>query len=122
MEIGTLGRFRSENAGMVANLATNDRLTRQDPFITWVGLVGTIDRLHLIGDVVPSSLDELSLLGVGCAAQDFLRPSEFSLSVVGCDLRCAEVGSFLEPSERRLFLSRLGAFMRVCCMEWSKEG
>jgi hypothetical protein len=79
------------------------RFTSQDPLVTWIRLVSTIDRLHLVGKIVPSSLDELSLLSIGCATQDFLGPCELSLGVVGCVLRCAEVKSFLELSGRRLF-------------------
>lgn len=106
---------------MVADLAASDRFTCQDPLVTWVGVVNPIDRLHLVGNVIPSSLDELSLFSIRCAAQDLLRPCEFSLGVVGCDLRGAEVGGFLESSERRLFFSRLGTFVRVGCRVWGKQ-
>ena len=113
VEIRPLSRLRSQDASMVPDLATSYSFTSQDPLIPTIRLVRPIDGLHLLGDVFPSTLDETPLFRIRSSPEDLLSPGSFSLSVVGGDLRGAEVGGFFELVEGGLFFGRFGAFVRV---------
>jgi hypothetical protein len=76
---------------MVPDLAPRYSFTSQDPLIPTIRLMGPVDGLHLLGDVFPSTLDETPLFRIRSSPEHFLSPGSFSLSVVGGDLRGAEV-------------------------------
>jgi hypothetical protein len=91
VEIRPLGRLGSQNASMVPDLTPRHSFTSQDSLIPAVRLMGPVDGLHLLGDVFPSTLDETPLFRIRSSPEHFLSPGSFSLSVVGGDLRGAEV-------------------------------
>lgn len=117
VEIRSLGRLGCQHAGMIPNLTPHHGLARQDPLVPAIQLVHAVDRPHLLSDIVPSTFDKLALLLVRRASEDLLSPISFSLSVIGRDLRCAEVRGFFEPVQRSLFLGRFGSFVRVGCRD-----
>lgn len=113
VEIRPLSRLRSQDASMVPDLAPGHSFTSQDPLIPTIRLMGPIDGLHLLGNVFPSTLDETPLFRIRSSPEHFLSPGSFSLSVVSCDLGCAEVGGFFELVEGGLFFGGFRAFVRV---------
>lgn len=113
VEIRPLSRLGSQDASMVPDLAPRHSFTGQNPLIPTIRLVRSIDGLHLLGDVFPSTLDETLFLRIRSSPEDLLSPGSFSLSVVGGDLGCAEVGGFFELVEGGLFFGRFGALVRV---------